>query len=610
MIIMLIAVVFLAVMGFLPGCGSGWDSSVDSDPDPKDKTEVEKGEVTVAIKDAPCDDIDVFEVDVLQLTFTKANGAVVTVLPESQRVNFADLTDMAELLIGTYLPKGFYTKLTMTLDFSNAVVLLDGAEENADIFDEDGNPITGVIDVDLEFGEGALPYVNPCKAVLFMCDLDLNSSVTVDIPGNNITFEPVISCTVDPDEAHPIIGRGRLSTVVPEKNEIILVVRSLITKIPLCYYTVSTDSETIFHVNGKSYKGSEGLAAVAALPKGTPIWSHGTITLNSRVLSADFVVAGLAVPGHEIDCVVGHIIARDAGAGQDPVLTVLGRGYDYDTQSWTFNQTWTVRASFTGTKVLKWRNKGLLDTDYLNIGQRIKAFGELIGTELDATGEIDKGVIRTVVTDVWGFANGPAEAGELNVDVSRFGHRHISRFDFNVDGTSVADPAAFVIDVGTMGLADIDADTPLRVRGFVAPVTASESDPDYTATAVVDRSSAGSFMVIKYFPANPDPCESISGTGITMDISLATCAAVNYGFAGTIPLDTAPSPQIVPEKELGIYTIIQNGALTGFLNFEYFAQALEARLANGATMRKIASLGKYDYAEQKMSAFIVTVVLK
>jgi len=562
------------------------------------------------LTDAPCDEIDVFEVDVVQITLVKFNGAVVTTLPATQRVNFADLTDMSEILVGTSIPAGFYKRASIALDFSNALVLLNGSTTPAAVVDEDGNPITGIVNTSLEFGTSARPYVSQTRSCLFVFDLDLNNSVTVDLTGNSVTFTPVISCTVDPSDPNPIISTGRLVSVDTETGDISLGIRNFITGNLLCRYTVHTEGDTVFHVNGSALTGSAGLEAVAALSEGTRVFAHGVVDTSRAALEADFVVAGMYVPGGDMDCVEGLVVSRDVGAGADPTLTVLGRCYDHTAQAWTFNQTFTVSASFADTTVLRWRSGDTaLSTDNLNVGQRIRAFGVLSGTSLDASG-VSQGVIRTLKTDIFGFAAGPVSGGTLTVDVRRIGLRPIANFDFVVESVSVADPAAFLVDAGSLSAGTVTTGTPVRVRGYMAPLTALSAEPDFSALTIIDRSDVASLLVVRYVPADPAAFTSISSESLSIDVSGATFAGVDQGFVGVIDLTASPEPTITPKFAIGLYHIIQDGTLTGFLSFENFSAALAERTAAGARVARIAALGGYDAGTQVLSASIVSVSLK
>ena len=73
----------------LSACGGGGGSGTGDVSD--------SGEVIVALTDAE-GDFASYTVDVLSLTLTTANGAVVETLPLSTRVDFARYTDLTEFL--------------------------------------------------------------------------------------------------------------------------------------------------------------------------------------------------------------------------------------------------------------------------------------------------------------------------------------------------------------------------------------------------------------------------------------------------------------------------------------------------------------------------------
>jgi hypothetical protein len=87
----------------LSGCaGSG---SGDSD--------TEDGTLVIGLTDAEGDFLR-YEVDVVSLTLTKRNGAVVNSLPVETRVDFAQYTEMIEFLTAATVPTGRYVKATLT----------------------------------------------------------------------------------------------------------------------------------------------------------------------------------------------------------------------------------------------------------------------------------------------------------------------------------------------------------------------------------------------------------------------------------------------------------------------------------------------------------------
>lgn len=104
----------------------------------------DSGEVVVALTDAE-GDFASYTVDVLSLTLTKANGAVVETLPLSTQVDFARYTDLTEFLTAATVPSGVYVKGTMVLDYRAADIWVEDAAGDADPFNYEVN--TGALDV-------------------------------------------------------------------------------------------------------------------------------------------------------------------------------------------------------------------------------------------------------------------------------------------------------------------------------------------------------------------------------------------------------------------------------------------------------------------------------
>ena len=60
-----------------------------------------------------------YSVDVVSLTLTKADGAIVETLPMRQRVDFADLVDLTELVTAATIPNGDYVGASIRLDLED-----------------------------------------------------------------------------------------------------------------------------------------------------------------------------------------------------------------------------------------------------------------------------------------------------------------------------------------------------------------------------------------------------------------------------------------------------------------------------------------------------------
>src|SRR5207248_2009105 len=97
------------------------------------------------------------------------------------------------------------------------------------------------------------------------------------------------------------------------------------------------------------------------------------------------------------------------------------------------------------------------------------------------------GFVRLAETGIFGYAEGPVTGGVMTIALKRFGRRPVSEFNFTVGTTVTADPNAYTIATGSLSLASIQSDTPVAVRGFVAPWNSAGQNA--AAVTVVDRSA-------------------------------------------------------------------------------------------------------------------------
>src|SRR5262249_38369647 len=96
------------------------------------------GAVNIGMTDAAGDFL-VYAVDVTSLKLTKADGTTVETLPQTTRIDFAQLVDLTEFITGATIPAGVYVSATLQLDYSNADIEVD---------DGNGNPVKAVSIVD------------------------------------------------------------------------------------------------------------------------------------------------------------------------------------------------------------------------------------------------------------------------------------------------------------------------------------------------------------------------------------------------------------------------------------------------------------------------------
>lgn len=175
-----------------------------------------------------------YEVDIVSLTLTKQNGAVVDALPIVTRVDFAQYVEMTEFLTAATIPAGRYVEATLELDYSEADLQVEGSGGSAvpvdtnDIIDDTGATINRLtVSVQLR-GKNALVVVPGIPAHLTL-DFDLSASNNVDLadPGlPMVTVNPHLVADLNPENPKIHRLRGPLKEVNATEGTFILIFRA------------------------------------------------------------------------------------------------------------------------------------------------------------------------------------------------------------------------------------------------------------------------------------------------------------------------------------------------------------------------------------------------
>ena len=561
---------------------------------------------SIVLTDAASDEVEVFEVDVKDIVLTKASGGTVSLLSSSARVDFAALESLGDLIVGVGLEAGFYTAMTMTLDFTNATVCLVGQTTHATVLNENGAVITGEVDVAIAFPAVLRPQMIAGRNHVFMVDLDLDQAVAVNAAGNEVTFIPTMTVSIDPQTNKPIAMTGILTAVNPTASTISIEKRTP-SGAAIGTFTISVTVTTVFQVNGVVSIGSAGLTALApllAVP--TRVFVQGRLSTTKRELIADAIESGVGTPGNGQDWVLGHIVQRDLGAGGDATLTVLGRSVDDSTGTRRFNTNHTVSVALANTKVLRRGAGNSLSSDALQVGQRVAAFGTLTGTALDATA--GTGVVRMRRTSIFGVAAGSPSSNSLTLNVGRIGLRQIGSFNFTVNGNVEVDAAALTVDVTGLSTGALATGARVRSIGWFNPVSVA-SDNDFRAVSVVNHTNQARLMLCQWMPPRTDAISTLSSAGLTLDVTNAAIKTVVDGFQ-PITLTMSPPPSVQPLLGVGLFTIVENGTFELHTDFNTFITSLGSRISATSPVFRITALGTFDESTQAMSTLITTVVLR
>ena len=492
----------------LAGCGgSGMSPSSALSPSVSSKqTPCNSGcgTAVVSLTDAPGDFVS-YIVKVDSLTLTRSNGSVVQTVPTASQVDFSQLVNLSEVLSAQQLPPGNYTSAQLTLDYSNADIVVSTASGNVTvpaanlINGATGSAITGPITVNLSFGNTPLVITDGTISNLAI-DFNLAASNTVDLTANppTVTVDPVLSASLAPASSKQIHVRGPLVSVSAGSSDYTVNIRPFADdQDEFGQFTVDTNASTTFLINGTSYTGSAGLSALAALSAGTLTTAYGTWDTTTNTFTASVVHAGTSVAGVSGDAVTGTVAARSANTlTLDDALVFQAPSSgssSSDSQSdddLHFAHQVTVTIG-SGTTVTAEGETGTLSTADLSVGQRVRFTGTLssnvTGTSLDATSgtallKPTRGTGLYIGTSTGGIAVNLQSLGEVDAGSLLFtGTGTSSATDASASNYLVGIPSSFSTSVLAVGL-------PVQFTGFVTPFGAAP--PDFMANTVVSYAQA------------------------------------------------------------------------------------------------------------------------
>ena len=568
----------------LGGCGSSG-------------SEEEVGELTVLLTDAE-GDFNHYTIDVDSIKLYKSNGAVVETLPNTTRLDFSQYVEVTEFLSTATVPVGSYTKASISLDYSNALITVEDENGNsipAEAIDESGNPL-GKISVDILVNEHSGFTITPGKPAALTLDFDLEASNEVVISGQSatVTVNPILlaNTIIEDDKSRRL--RGLLAGVNLERETFAVAVRPFrIRHRDFGRVLAHTDSATVFEIDGVSYAQLEGLEVLSRQTGVTPLVALGIVNYGDRRFLAQQVYAGSSVPWGDSDALQGSVIARNGNT-----LTVVGATIEFDDGDYDFNDEIEVLIDDT-TKVTKQGSSSNLHTiQEISVGQKITAIGALSddGKTFNAVG----GIVRMRYSQISGLV---AQVSPLEVDLQHINRRLVQRYNFAGTGsTEDADPEHYQIDTGLLSLSTLAELEPVRVKGFPTPF--GSAPLDFTAKTIIDLSELPTKMLMSYGAAGSETAVvSLNQNGLLLDLLSAT-GRHHLKTAGVITnIEELPEvPFIAPNGDSGLYAVAMNRRVYVFFDWDEYQLALNRWLGEGRKVVFVIAKGRYDATELELSA--------
>ena len=594
------AVLALGLTALPAGCGGGGGATSGTG---------DTGEIVVGLTDAEGDFVR-YEVGVVSLELTRADGTVVEAIPMETRVDFAELAELTEFVTAATVPAGSYTGARLTLDYTDAEIWVEGEDgepvEAVAVDPEGGSIETLTLDVRLE-GRDHLRIVPGVPALLTL-DFDLAATHEVDMSQDpvRVTVEPVLLADVNPEVPKLQRVRGRLLGVDEEDRSFTLALRPFrIAPRDLGRITVTTGDDTEFEVDGEAAQGAEGLALLAGMPKGTVVMAKGRMNPRSRTFAATEVYAGSSVPGADLDVLTGVVVARD-----DTSLTVRGRVIVRNPPVVLVGQTVTVTWDDDTTVSKALDPEASHTMDEVSVGQHLRVLGSF-DWPVPARPTIEASHVRMLVTRISGTVNG-AEPGELRLTLQRIQGRPVDRFDFSGTGAAPeddADPADYQVDTGPLTLGALEPGAPVWVLGFPTPF--GSAPPDFEALSVSDVSFAPARLRVRWLRDSSSEIRPELDR-ITLDLSEAGRLHHVFWREVAIELQPEPPPVVLPRSpERGVFAIHRPGTPTAlFIKFANFTRALKLALDEGLHVRMMSAEGSFEIPSQTFTASRVVVKLR
>ncbi|MHB8729475.1 MAG: DUF4382 domain-containing protein [Sulfuricaulis sp.] len=580
----------LLVSGFtLNACsgGGGGSSSTGNDT----------GTALIGLTDADGDFIT-YTVDVTALTLTRADGAVVNALPVTTRVDFAQYTDLTEFLNAATVPSGNYTHVSMTLDYTNAVISV--AQGNNALMvkpvDGSGNAITSLtLQVDLD---GNKPLVvRPGLPSNMTLDFDLQATNSVDLNNATVTVSPVLVADVEPANPKPHRVRGPLLSVNPAANQFVVAIRPFHLLLgDFGQLTVQTDGNTQYEIDRVSYQGATGLAQLANEPRLTATVAIGNFDPATHSFLATEVYAGSSVAFGTSDVVTGSVIARS-----NDTLTVRGASLTRVGGTVTFNDSVTVTLDPNTTKVTR-QLGGTAGIGDISVGSRITAFGSFSGPINNLTLDTTGGLVRILLSSVAGTVSQIAPS-LVTVNLQTLNGRPVALYSFSGTGS---DPTAYRVGTGSLDLSALATSDPVRVRGF-AVAYGQVTTQDYSAQTLIDLANVPAWLAI-YWPAPvTNPFASLTNQAMVTDISGSSLHSVFQNGVATV---LATNPTVQPDGAANDrFVIVRNNSIQLYGSFTSFSNALNLQLATH-TVAGVGARGSWNSGTATVTGGFAVVKLQ
>jgi hypothetical protein len=614
----------------MAACGSSGGNSASTSNVPGNPAgnnpATDAGTVIVSLTDAE-GGFASYTVDVLSISLERNDGSTIDILPQSARIDFAQLTSLAEIVATANVAPGEFVGGSIRIDYSDAEIFVERAGEivAAEVYDSAGALLTdpsaaSIVDIAISLPERDRLFVTRDRTSLFSIDFDLTASHVVDTSTTpvRVVAEPYLVGEVRPVDEKEIRVRGALLGVDLDAGTYDIALRPWLHRLgDYGSFTVVTSDATEFEVDGVAHVGRPGLAALAAEPAGTMTVAFGELDISDRRFTASIVHAGDSIGGDAYAAVLGNIVSRTGDR-----LVLKGAIAIHRDRPAHFRRTIVVDLGIDTQVTRVGDPEGEYDKDDLSVGQRAMIFGEFVEPALESTDppgpdvalvlDATRGRARMLVTSLLGTVD-EILPGQVNIELRAIDHLSVGLFDFAGTGISElvdADPASYEVITTSLvpeaveTLATLEVARPVRVLGFVSPFGAAP--PDFTGRVLIGHRDLPAVLGVGWGPEGTAAPFSVMGAqSLVVDLANPDIGARHHLLIGDRLVDLfelPASPSITESGPPRVYGIAEPGHAELFKDFADFVDALGLRLSDGDRARSLAAYGLYDAGESSLTA--------
>jgi Domain of unknown function (DUF4382) len=581
------------------------------------------GTAMVSLTDQPGDFVS-YIVNVDSLALTRSDGTVVQTVPVTTQVDFAQLVNLSEIVSADQIPAGSYVSAALTLDFTNATIVVDTSGGDVTVPAADilsgttGQPLTGQVTLTLSLSSDQQLIITPGTVANLALDFNLLASNTVNLTADpiTVTVNPTLTASLTPDTTKQIHVRGPLVSVSTSANDYVIGVRPFDDQSNTTgQVTIATTDSTTYLINGTSYTGGAGLTQLATLAAGTLTSTYGTWDRTAGTLTATQVLVGPSVEGSTTSSVAGTVLARSGDT------VTVGNGLLFQPESMGPGLTFQRQVSVTvgsGTTVTEEGQAGPFTASNISVGQNVRISGTA-GTGSSGTPTLDAtaGTAFLLPTSGLGLLTTTA-TGSVTVGLQQLGNVDASELNFAGTGaTSQQDATASSYQVSVPSSVSTSAanGTAVEFTGFVTPF--GSAPPDFAASTLVVYGQTQTLFDARWAsPGNTAPFATLNASVLLLSQTTLQAAGtqnvLQVGWLSLSATGLTGGLQLVPDTTGTApqsFAIVhaQSHTIDSFSTFNDLATALATDL-NG-TVGALQVMAQGSYAGGALTADHVIVVL-